>query len=106
MYNDLTYKLSFMDISPQEKKDKYFTYEPSKRIVFDNLTENEDLNINIICDTTVNSVSYSNYYLYWFIFYLVLLIILYIISHWILKDNSKRVPKMLRKKYFKVSNED
>jgi hypothetical protein len=95
-----------MDISDQEKKDKYYTYEPSKRIIFDDLIENEDLNINIICDTSVTSVSYSNYYLYWFIFYLVLLIILYIISHWILKDNSKRVPKMLRKKYFKVSNED
>lgn len=78
MYNNLTYKIALMDISPGEKKDKYVTYEPGRRIIFEELIGKEDLNVNIICDKNVTTVPCGNYYLYVFIFFLLLgLIFLY-----------------------------
>lgn len=78
MYNDLTYKIALMDISPGEKKDKYVTYEPGRRIIFEELIGKEDLNVNIICDKNVTTVPCGNYYLYVFILFLLLgLIFLY-----------------------------
>ena len=80
MYNDLHYKLSLMDLPPNEKKDVYISYEPGRSMDFIDVTQKEDLNVNILCDTNVRYVPYSNYYLYIFIFLLTLLIfiILYI----------------------------
>jgi hypothetical protein len=63
MYNDLQYKIAFMDISPEDKKNNYVTYEPTRRIVIDDVNKTEELNINIICDPNATTVSYSNYYL-------------------------------------------
>ena len=96
MYNDLHYKMALIDISPYEKKGKYVSYEPSTRIMFDDLRETEDLNVNIICDKHVNTVSFSNYYLYWFIIYWISLIILYIIIKiWYGSYNFKKIKRDL-----------
>ena len=77
MYNDLHYKISFMDISPQDKKNNYITYEPSERMIFNDLVEKENLNINIICDEKAKAISCSNYYLYFFIIMILIFILLY-----------------------------
>jgi len=80
MYNDLHYKIALMDISPYEKNNKYVSYESSRRRMFEELLDNDDYNVNIICDKNANSVSYSNYYLYFYIIYwIVSLIFLYLI---------------------------
>jgi hypothetical protein len=71
MYNDLQYKVALMDISPYEKKNKYISYEPGKRVYFENLINKiEDLNVNIVCDKKINSISYGNYYMYIYIIFL------------------------------------
>jgi len=75
MYNDLQYKIAFMDISPEDKKNNYVTYEPGKRIMFDNVNKTEELNINIICDPNATTVSYSNYYLLFYILYWIISLI-------------------------------
>ena len=81
MYNDLHYKIGLMDLSPYDKINKYISYESSRRRIFEDLEDKEDLNVNIICDTNVNSVSYSNYYLYFYIMYWITsFIILYFIA--------------------------
>lgn len=80
MFNDLQYKVVLMDISPYEKKNKYVGYESGPRLMYDDVHDKEDLNINIICDKKVTSVLFSNYYLYMFFMFIVLIIFLYLIS--------------------------
>lgn len=96
MYNDLHYKMSFMDISPAEKKDHYITYEPTKRFIYD-LNKTEDLNVNIICDTSAKTVSYSNYYLYFYIIYWIVSIILIYFIYKLWKTPGKK--SKLRKRF-------
>jgi hypothetical protein len=79
VYNNLQYKVSLMDFSPDEKKDKYVTYEPGIRKSIDELTKNEELNVNIICDNTTKVVSTSNYYLHLFLLFVLLVVGLYFI---------------------------
>jgi hypothetical protein len=82
MYNDLHYKIALIDISPYEKKNNYISYEPGRRVYFDNLiNKKEDLNVNIVCDKKINSITYGNYYMYIYILYLFIsLIIVYIVT--------------------------
>lgn len=82
MYNDLHYKIALMDISPNDKKNKYISYEPGRRIYFEKLiNKKEDLNVNIICDKKINSISYGNYYMYMYILFLFTsILIVYIIT--------------------------
>jgi hypothetical protein len=39
-----------MDLAPWTKSNKYITYEPGKRKHYKELTNNEELNINVLCD--------------------------------------------------------
>jgi hypothetical protein len=85
MYNDLQYKVSFMDITPWEKADKYISYEPGKKvpISYFNGNNTEELNVNILCDENIKSVSYGNFYLYFYILYWIISIaIIYLIKKW------------------------
>ena len=80
MYNDLHYKIALIDISPYEKNNKYISYEPGRRKIFEELVNKEDLNINILCDNNAYSISYKNYYFYILIIYsLIIIIFLYLI---------------------------
>ena len=104
MYNDLHYKIALIDISPYDKMGKYVSYEPGRRRIIEELAnEHEDLNVNIICDKRVNTISCSNYYLYFYIAYwIVSLIVLYIIAKvwygevWYGGYKLKRVSRFLR----------
>jgi hypothetical protein len=80
MYNDLHYKLGLIDIPPSEKEGRYVSYEPGKRINFDNIAKQEDINVNIICDANISTTDCSNYYLYFYaLYWIVSLAILYLI---------------------------
>jgi len=91
MYNDLHYKMSFMDIDPAQKKDHYITYEPTQRI--HDLNKTGDLNVNIICDTNVKTVSYSNYYLYFYIIYWIVSFILIYFIYKLWKPKKTKLRK-------------
>lgn len=97
MYNDLHYKMVYMDIAPWDKTDKYVSYEPGRRVVMEDLVNNnqvEDLNVNILCDKTVNSRSYSNFYLYVYILYwIVSLVALYAIKQYLFTGNNYKKLK-------------
>jgi hypothetical protein len=64
--NDLQYKVMPMDLEPWNKRGKYVSYEPARRVVFEELPEDgaEALNVNIVCDTKIHSRLGSNFYLY------------------------------------------
>lgn len=98
MYNDVLYKMVLMDVNPREKKNNYITYEPSTRLIFNDLVEKENLNINIICDENAKSVSYSNYYLYLIIFWIAMFIVLYLIFKSWKSDYKVKISKMARKR--------
>lgn len=102
MYNDMHYKVGLMDISPYEKNGKYVSYESSRRRIFEELADNEDLNVNILCDKNANSIPYSNYYLYFYILYwIVSLIVIYLIGKfWYNSYKKKRfsINKLFSKK--------
>jgi hypothetical protein len=97
MYNDLHYKMVYMDIAPWDKTDKYVSYEPGRRVVMEDLVNNnqfEDLNVNILCDKNVYSRSYSNFYLYIYILYwIVSLAALYAIKQYLSKGNNYKKLK-------------
>jgi len=97
MYNDLHYKMVYMDITPWDKTDKYVSYEPGKRVLMEDLVNNnqvEDLNVNILCDKNVYSRSYSNFYLYIYILYwIVSLAILYAIKQYLSTGNNYKKLK-------------
>lgn len=60
--NDLQYKLNMQDIPDSEKKGRFISYEPEKRKQVDELSEYDDLNINVICDKNLITIPSSNYY--------------------------------------------
>jgi len=64
--NDLHYKVLGMDLEPWNKRGKYVTYEPGKRVLFDELPEDGvgDINVNMVCDPKIFSRADSNFYLY------------------------------------------
>jgi hypothetical protein len=103
MYNDLHYKMALMDISPFEKKNKYISYEPGKRILLEEITNKEELNVNIICEKDCNSVPYSSFYLFFYILYWIIsLIIIYIITKFFYSDYKFKINKLRsRKRYNK-----
>jgi len=74
-YNDLLYKFSLMDISPNEKKDRYVSYQSGRQKLFNDLSGNYDLNVSIICDTNVIYLQPGKYYLYLFYFIVALIIL-------------------------------
>ena len=81
MYNDLHYKFALIDIAPYDKVNKYVSYEPGRRMLIEELDDKEELNVNIICDSRANYVSYSNYYLYFYLIcFILILTVFYIIK--------------------------
>ena len=81
VYNDLQYKLSLMDIAPWDKNNRYISYEPAKRLHMKDINKLEDQNINIICDESVKSIGYSNYYVYIALAYLLLTVVIVFIIY-------------------------
>ena len=72
--------MGLIDISPSDKKGRYVSYEPGRRVSFDDLVKEEDINVNIICDPTTPITDCSNYYLYFYtLYWIVSLVILYLI---------------------------
>ncbi len=78
MYNDLHQKILGMDITPWDKHNKYVTYEPGKRILIEEVNTYEEINVNILCNKHVKSVSYSNFYFYIYLaFFISFLIVIH-----------------------------
>jgi hypothetical protein len=84
MNNDVHYKLGLMDIEPWHKRGKYISYEPGRRVRLSDM-QYEDLNVNILCDTAIQSRKTSNYYLYWFL----LMVIAYLVYKY-MKPKKRR----------------
>ena len=77
MYNDLQYKIALMDIPPQSKINKYVTYEPGVYKNIDEITNVENLNVNIICVSDIHIMHCSNYYMYILLFIIICCIVIY-----------------------------
>lgn len=104
VYNDLQYKVALMDLDPWTKTNKYITYEPGKRKNYNELTNNEDLNINVLCDKNSITENPSNFYFYIYILYYIVsgIIIYYIVKKQLYKPLFKSIGlqtnKFLRKR--------
>jgi hypothetical protein len=88
VYNDLQYKIILKDIEPWNKKDRFVTYEPNKRLEYKDAKTEETINVNVICQM-IQTIEPSNYYLYLFIFIVLLFIILYYFTKHTFKGNKK-----------------
>ena len=77
MYNDLQYKIALVDIPPQSKINKYVTYEPGVYKNIDEITNVENLNVNIICVSDIHIMHCSNYYMYILLFIIICCIVIY-----------------------------
>jgi hypothetical protein len=75
MYNDLQYKIIMMDIEPWNKRGKYITYEPGRRVYMDDV-KYEDLNVNVICDKSIKTVPPTQFYL---LYWIILIILIYVV---------------------------
>jgi len=97
VYNDMQYKIALIDLPPYEKKNNIISYEPGKRVNFENSKSYTDTNINIICDKNIPSVDPSNYYLY--ILLLLLFIFVIIVLYLYVKNylKLKVIKKMIKK---------
>jgi ectoine hydroxylase-related dioxygenase (phytanoyl-CoA dioxygenase family) len=104
VYNDLQYKVALMDLDPWTKANKYITYEPGKRKNYNELTNNEDLNINVLCDKNSITENPSNFYFYIYLLYYIVsgIIIYYIVKKQLYKPLFKSIGlqtnKFLRKR--------
>jgi hypothetical protein len=94
VYNDLQYKVTMMDLAPYDKRDKYITYEPGRRVYMDETTY-EELNVNVVCDRNIETAQPSSFYLYVYILYwIVSFILIYLIVKWF---KGTKVNKSKRK---------
>lgn len=104
VYNDLQYKVTLMDLEPWFKHNKYITYEPGKRKHYEELTNNEEINLNILCDTNSITTYPSNFYFYIYVLYYIIsgIIIYYIVKRQLYKPFLKSIGlstnKFLRKR--------
>lgn len=88
VYYDLQYKIGLMDLDPWSKQGKYISYEPGKRILYEELKNYEDLNINVLCNKKNITTGTSNFYLFIYILYYIISgIIIYVIYY-------KKFPKI------------
>ena len=77
VYLDIQYILTLQDLPFFYKKGKIISYEPSGRIYYkDNLKDK--ININIVTDTDIEYVPYSNFYLFVLILIIISFLLLYI----------------------------
>jgi hypothetical protein len=99
VYNDLQYKIVLNDISPEEKKNKFITYEAGKKLDYEMITEKDPMNLNIICKKTI-TLEPGYYYLFYFLFcILCLYIIFYFIKAFKLLKTLKIFENKKIKKY-------
>lgn len=103
VYNDLQYKIALIDLPPWDKKNKLITYEPGKRMIYEEITGNDPINTNIICEKS-NTIGPSYFYLFcYLIYWIVSLYVIYYIGKWFIKKNYfrnmfKNSSKFLRKR--------
>ena len=90
--NDLQYKVSLMDIEPWHKRGNYVSYEPVRRVKMEDI-QYEDLNVNIICDSAIQTRGSGKYYLYWFL----VIIVMYLLYRFYKMPKAQR--NKLQKKY-------
>ena len=77
VYLDIQYILTLQDLPFFYKKGKIISYEPSGRIYYkENLKDK--ININIVTDTDIEYVPYSNFYLFVLILIIISFLLLYI----------------------------
>ena len=69
-------------------------------MIFNDIDEKENLNINIICDEKAKTVPCSNYYLYFCIIMLVIFIMLYSIFNLCKSGNKVKKTKIGRKRLY------
>ena len=94
VYHHLQYKVSFMELDPWTKKDKYVSYEPAIRI--DHLNY-DDHNVNVCCDPTIQVLQTSNFYLYFYLLYwIVSFVLLYYVYKW--WNGASKIPRKYRYK--------
>lgn len=102
MYNDVHYKLGLMDISPWEKTNRYITYEPGKRVSYNDMKGDEELNVNIICDNSIDTREHGRLYFYLYILYwIVTTLIIYLIY---MKQTGTKSTTFIRPYQKHVSN--
>lgn len=90
VYNNLQYKIAFIDLPPWDKKNKLITYEPGKRMIYEEITGNDTININIICENS-NTTGPSYFYLFFYLIYwIVSLYVIYYFGKWFIKKNYFR----------------
>jgi ectoine hydroxylase-related dioxygenase (phytanoyl-CoA dioxygenase family) len=93
MYNNLHYKIALMDLAPWEKENKYITYEPGKSIYIENLTNDENINVNVICNKSVKIIPPSNFYFFLLLFIIILIFSLTYLKTYKLKYTRKVIGK-------------
>lgn len=90
VYYDLQYKVGIMsDLSPYDKKDKLISYEPGKRCYLNELDKIKETNINVICNTNIESCEPGNFYFYCYLSYNILFLIIYLFIIKIRNKNKK-----------------
>ena len=94
--NDLQYKIVLMDIEPWNKKDKYITYEPVRRIYHFN---HEYINVNVCCDPNIQQLQPSNYYLYMYILYW---IVSFVILHYLYEKYKGKGKKIQSSRKYRI----
>jgi len=77
VYLDIQYILTLQDLPFFYKKGKIISYEPSGRIYYKDNLKNK-ININIVTDTDIEYVPYSNFYLFVLILIIISFLLLYI----------------------------
>ena len=99
VYKHLQYRLtSFTDLKPEERNGNFITYEPGKRINYEDITMNDDQNINIICLKGVKTLELSSVFInepHTLLYLLVFLIIcIYIFK--IKKSKINNIPSITK----------
>ena len=60
--NNIQYKLALTDVPDSEKKGRYISYEPGKRVLIEHCTSQEPWNLNVQVDPEAKTLDPSSYY--------------------------------------------
>lgn len=85
VYNNLQYKIILNDVDPWNKNNKLITYEPGRRMNYENITGYDPINTNIIC---IKSITTKPGY-----FYLICLVFIIFIIIIICMFSNKKIKK-------------
>ena len=79
MYNGLIYKIGMVDIKDTDKTNNCITYEPGRKVKMTDVNTYDDINVNILCDASIQTKQGGGNYLYLYILYwIVSSILLYV----------------------------